>query len=103
MEGSRGQVDTLHVSEVSSVPECSLEKPWNERPEAAKKYENAQPSGPSLPSALLDLVANSPPQNGLTNYDEVHTWWWVAYEAMLADLKMQKDSGWEEIEASVKR
>lgn len=57
-----------------------------------------------LPKALLDLVKNSPPQKGLKNYEEVHTWWWVAYEAMLAGLKAEGDgSGWQEIEANVKR
>ena len=89
----------------------SLEKPWNERPAAAKRYETDIPAdGPeingvkSLPPALLDLVRNSSPQQNLVNYDEVHTWWWVAYEAMLADLKAQgESSGWKEIEASVKR
>jgi hypothetical protein len=85
----------------------SLDKPWNERPEAAKAYENLSADtvqGDALPKALLDLVADSPEQRGLQDYDEVHTWWWVAYEAMLAELKLEGEAGgWKEIDASVKR
>lgn len=87
----------------------SLEKPWNERPESAKAYEGIFPveakAGPrQLPTELVDLVKNSGSQQSLTCYDEVHAWWWVAYEAMLAELKAGgEEGGWKEIEAYVKR
>ena len=87
----------------------SLDKPWNFRPEAAKAYENIFTDGGAdikqgLPRELLDLVKDSPPQRSVRDYEEVHTWWWVAYEAMLAELKSQGEgTGWQEIEANVKR
>ena len=98
----------------------SLSKPWNEKPAMLKDDAVSRESSPQLPltpdsakyhqserpmpARLVNLVKSSPPQKSVTQYDEVHAWWWVGYEVMLADLKAEGDgSGWQEVDAYVHR
>ncbi|KAL7422480.1 hypothetical protein Q5752_003128 [Cryptotrichosporon argae] len=61
------------------------------------------PTGrPPLPRRLVDAVRATPPQTSLTDYDDLHAWWWLVYEEVLDDLRAQGDeSGWREIDGLV--
>jgi len=48
-------------------------------------------------------VTNTPPQESVETYDEVHAWWWIVYEDLLADMKQKGEgSGWREVDGLVK-
>jgi hypothetical protein len=78
----------------------SLDKPWSKRPPATPRQASLDEF--SLPSALVDLVRNSPPQSSLTSYDEVHAWWWVVYDQLLAEMQREgESSGWREMASCI--
>lgn len=77
-----------------------LAKPWESRPTSIPSPGPIDPKT-DLPSGLVELVRNSPPQESLRDYKEVHLWWWVAYEAMLADMREKGDERWKEVDAGV--
>lgn len=105
----------------------SLDKPWSARPASLPPHQPPSPTLPpspasldgsddgrapyleklqirrrSLPHGLLDAVRNTPPQRSLTNYDEVHAWWWIVYEDLLDDLKA-RGVDWEAVDQWVTR
>lgn len=105
----------------------SLDKPWSARPASLPPHQPPSPTLPpspasldgsddgrepylekpqirrrSLPHGLLDAVRNTPPQRSLTNYDEVHAWWWIVYEDLLDDLKA-RGVDWESVDKWVTR
>lgn len=112
------------------TPFSSLEKPWNEPPpelylqtvaygevDPSKQQLNYLPPTPvsatsfqqekqqlrPLPPALLDLVKSTPAQKGITNYDDVHAWWWIAYDKVLEGLKQGLEAPWKEVDSFVHR
>ena len=57
-----------------------------------------------MPPALAAMVKDSPPQRGAKEYDEVHSWWWLAYEDVLRELKANGEEGqWQEVDKYVTR
>lgn len=90
-----------------SLTNDSLDKPWFRRPAFMPSFDKRlieQDDRESLPRELIAMVKDSPPQQSLTNYDTVHAWWWVVYEVMLEEMRMEglsKES--EEIESHVYR
>ncbi|ODN84328.1 hypothetical protein L202_00302 [Cryptococcus amylolentus CBS 6039] len=56
----------------------------------------------ALPPALLEIVRNTPEQESLTDYGEVHKWWWVVYEDVLEEMKT-KGVEWEMVDGWVTR
>jgi lipopolysaccharide biosynthesis glycosyltransferase len=76
-----------------------LDKPWEKRPARAARVEAAQ-SGEdmnTLPRALIQAVHAAPPQESMTDYDEVHSWWWRVYDQLLAEIKAEGGSDWEAV------
>ena len=52
-----------------------------------------------MPMELLKVVASSPPQRSVTDYEEVHMWWWTAYVTLLGELKGRGDEvTWREMD-----
>ena len=75
----------------------SLAKPWDTRPSSIP--EPGTPiDGSAIPSGLVNLVANSPPQSSMTDYKEVHLWWWVAYKALIKHMQDRGDERWKEVD-----
>lgn len=81
----------------------SLAKPWESRPsDIPSPGPPSIPSKPqSLPQGLLDLAHNSPPQSSIHDYKDVHLWWWVAYEAMINEMRERGDERWREVDAGI--
>lgn len=45
------------------------------------------------------MVADTPAQKSMTDYDDVHMWWWVAYLALVGELKAGGDEVvWKEMD-----
>ncbi|ORX39078.1 galactinol synthase [Kockovaella imperatae] len=95
-----------------------LDKPWSARPKMVDEILPRLPLTPvsalnspvlapkwsSLPLDLMAFLPETPAQKGVTEYDEVHTWWWLAYEEVLSEMKSAGDaSGWREVEKYVTR
>ncbi|WWC58394.1 uncharacterized protein I303_100934 [Kwoniella dejecticola CBS 10117] len=101
-----------------------LDKPWDHRPLTLAPYKSTStqlpptPITPSnfpsisdkaekarrpLPESLINAVRNTPKQDSLTNYDAVHSWWWLVYEELLDEWKAENRLGWREIDQYVKR
>ncbi|WRT63975.1 uncharacterized protein IL334_000902 [Kwoniella shivajii] len=97
-----------------------LDKPWNHRPTCLAPHESTHiqlpptpitPTSSSmtkiarrpLPDGLLEAVKSTPSQKSLTDYDDVHAWWWIAYEDLLDEWKRENKQSWREIDAYVKR
>jgi hypothetical protein len=66
----------------------SLDKPWNKQPKMAPGSPAVFGDDPSsLPSTLLDAVKDTPKQDSLTDYTDVHKWWWIVFEQLLLEMK----------------
>lgn len=60
---------------------------------------SSSPAPSELPPDLLKMVADTPPQRSMTDYDEVHAWWWVAYFTLIGELKASGDQVvWKEMD-----
>lgn len=44
---------------------------------------------------------NSPPQTSIHDYRDVHLWWWVAYKAMVQEMRERGDERWKEVDAGI--
>ncbi|WWC66588.1 uncharacterized protein I206_100491 [Kwoniella pini CBS 10737] len=97
-----------------------LDKPWDHRPVNLPPYKSKRmelpptPTTPSnysnhtnekrnLPESLINAIKNTPKQESITNYDAVHSWWWLVYEELLDEWKAENRLGWREIDQYVKR
>ncbi|WVQ97137.1 hypothetical protein IAU59_004247 [Kwoniella sp. CBS 9459] len=109
-----------------------LDKPWHRRPAHLAPHipstdrpptpmtaSNARSSFPSssindsdrplpirrpLPAGLLDFVRKTNKhQDSLTDYQDVHAWWWIVYEDLLDEYKAAGDLRWKAIDQHVKR
>ncbi|WVQ88348.1 hypothetical protein IAS59_002082 [Cryptococcus gattii] len=123
----RGAHKDLWRDEEVGIIHYILDKPWSARPASLPPHQPPSPTLPpspasldgsndgrasylekpqirrrSLPHGLLDAVRNTPPQRSLTNYDEVHAWWWIVYEDLLDDLKA-RGVDWESVDMWVTR
>lgn len=123
----RGAHKGLWRDEEVGIIHYILDKPWSARPASLPPHQPPSPTLPpspasldgsddgrapylekpqirrrSLPHGLLDAVRNTPPQRSLTNYDEVHAWWWIVYEDLLDDLKA-RGVDWESVDKWVTR
>ena len=103
----------------SSADPCSLDKPWAARPALVDSVTPKLPPTPvsaisdtagkapkwtSLPEELLAFIPKTPAQKGVKEYDEVHTWWWLAYDDMLREMQAAgEESGWREVDKYVTR
>lgn len=63
---------------------------------------SVQAKSPPLPKALVAAVHDAPPQDSLTNYDTLHSWWWAVYDEVLADLKVAEPEAWRDVDQYVK-
>ena len=66
-------------------------------------FTTATAEKPPLPVSLLSFLPQTPEQKSLTDYPEVHTWWWLVYDEVLADMKQRIPDFWEEIDHWVHR
>lgn len=55
----------------------------------------------TLQRTLEALVAAASKQTSVTNYEQVHAWWWHAYERVLGEMQRVEGSGWEEVDRYV--
>ncbi|WVQ71050.1 hypothetical protein IAR50_000575 [Cryptococcus sp. DSM 104548] len=74
----------------------------NDSPPPHALLQSALTKRRTLPPALLEIVRNTPEQTSLTDYEEVHKWWWVVYECVLEEMKSQGVE-WQLIDQWVKR
>lgn len=74
-----------------------LEKPWSKRVRTSERSCSDQSSRRKLPPALVTAVATASPQESITDYTEVHSWWWDVYDQLLAELKADGHD-WEEVD-----
>ncbi|WVR05738.1 hypothetical protein IAU60_002763 [Kwoniella sp. DSM 27419] len=99
-----------------------LDKPWNRRPAHLPAHVSAltaprpasvpgtvhprkgltKPRRP-LPLGLAEAVRNTAPQQNMTEYDEVHAWWWIVYEDLLDELQLAGDDRWVSVDKCVRR
>ena len=91
------------MSALHAGADVSLDKPWDKRPASVPALINVAPTSVSsdkeLPPDLIKLVANSAPQESMTDYEAVHMWWWVAYIALVGELKASGDEVvWREMD-----
>ncbi|OCF33313.1 galactinol synthase [Kwoniella heveanensis BCC8398] len=105
-----------------------LDKPWHRRPAHLAPHvsitdlpptpitasngplgrhfgdESDKPIRRPLPAGLLDAVRSTDKsQESLTDYQDVHGWWWIVYEDLLDDYKAVGDERWKLIDRHVKR
>ncbi|WWC86052.1 uncharacterized protein L201_000923 [Kwoniella dendrophila CBS 6074] len=100
-----------------------LDKPWDHRPESLSPFRSTSTQLPPtpitasnatefdltkkdrrpLPQNLIEAVHNTREQESLTNYDHVHSWWWLVYEEILDEWKNENKLGWKDIDKYVTR
>lgn len=86
--GYGSPLDPLHVSSaVCPVTDISLDKPWNKRSSLHQSLPKKAAHESGLPSQLLELVKNTPAQQGPIVYDEVDAWWWIVYDAVVQEMQ----------------
>lgn len=80
-----------------------LEKPWSKRPSQAITRDLVTPAinghgRPPLPYGLLEAVRSTPDQSSMTDYDDLHSWWWAVYDELIKEMKATGGDDWVVVE-----
>jgi alpha-N-acetylglucosamine transferase len=78
-----------------------LDKPWDRRPATSTAAAVANAPTDQLPPALITAVRKASPQESMTDYDELHSWWWAVYDQLIAEIKADGSADWEEVDRFV--